>query len=87
MPRHEKTLTEQYQPYIVGFMQFRDGVNYAKDNTFTQQQLGAIQPEEIVRWMQLKVHGTPNPGPDDNDHGRFHIPHRRLGHPPNPGAH
>ena len=38
-PRHEKTLPEQYKPYLVQFMSFRDGRNYQKDEIFSNEEL------------------------------------------------
>ena len=66
MPRHELTLDEQYHPYLVQFMTFRDSVEYERNHQFSQAHLGTIQPEQVVRWMKNKVYGTPEPGPDDN---------------------
>ena len=66
MPRREKTLTEQYKPYLLTFMTFRDGVQYEKEHYFSNETLGNVTPQEIVRWMSLKVYGTPDPTPDDN---------------------
>jgi hypothetical protein len=48
---------ERCKSALVKFMSWRDGTSYAKDHEFTQQQLGAITPEEIHRWMCLKVYG------------------------------
>ena len=47
-------------------MSFRDGVAYPKDCIFTPVELGAIKPNEIVRWFQLKAYGVPDPPNDTN---------------------
>ena len=57
---------QRYKSTLIKFMSWRDGASYAKDHEFTQQQLGAITPEEIHRWMCLKVYGMEEPGPGDN---------------------
>ena len=66
MPRREKTLTEQYKPYLLTFMTFWDGVQYEKEHDFSNEILGNVTPQEIVRWMSLKVYGTPDPTPDED---------------------
>lgn len=65
-PRHEKTLPEQYKPYLVQFMSFRDGRNYQKDDIFSNEELASITPQQLVRFMRLKVYGTPDPPIDAN---------------------
>jgi hypothetical protein len=47
-------------------MSFKDGKAYTKDYDFTDAQLITIQPENLVRWMCLKVYGVADPAPDDN---------------------
>jgi hypothetical protein len=48
------------------FFSHRDGVNYTKDHEFTQQELAAITPPELERWMCKKVYGKEEPGANDN---------------------
>ena len=55
-PRHEKTLPEQYKPYLVQFMSFRDGRNYQKDDIFSNEELASITPQQLVQFMRLKVY-------------------------------
>ena len=62
----EKSLDEQYKPYLIKLMSFKDGVNYASDREFTNEELAQITPETIVRWMCVKAYGIPDPGPNDN---------------------
>jgi hypothetical protein len=40
--------------------------NYAKDYDFSQQELAAITPTELVWWMCHKVYGKEEPDEDDN---------------------
>ena len=61
-----KTLRDQYKSYLIAFMRFRDGVAYEKNHEFSEQELGTITPIQIVRWMSLKVYGTPDPEYDAN---------------------
>jgi hypothetical protein len=63
MPLEPKPI---YKHYVVEFMSFKDGEAYAKDYEFTDAQLKTIQPDDLVRWMCLKVYGVADPAPDDN---------------------
>ena len=47
-------------------MSYRDDEEYERDHDFTPEELNEIQPEEIEKWMCVKVYGIPEPGPDDN---------------------
>jgi hypothetical protein len=47
-------------------MSYRDDEEYERDHEFTPEELNAIQPEEIKKWMCVKVYGIPEPGTDDN---------------------
>jgi hypothetical protein len=47
-------------------MSHRDGQSYAKDYDFSQQELAAITPTELVWWMCHKVYGKEEPDEDDN---------------------
>ena len=66
MIRKEKSLPEQYRPSLIKFMSFKDGRYYAKDHDFSTEELASITPQQIVRYMKLKVYGTPDPPPDAN---------------------
>ena len=44
-------------------MEHKDGVTYAKDKEFSQEELLAITPEHIVRWMTKLAYGTEDPEP------------------------
>jgi hypothetical protein len=56
---------KKHQSYMVNFMRFKDGVHYAKDTYFTKEQLLAIRPVHVRRWLnQLAYHKTA-PTPDD----------------------
>jgi regulator of replication initiation timing len=53
-----------YKPILVAFMAFKDNTHYERDTEFTVEQLGVVQPTDVVRWMQFKAYGVPDPGPD-----------------------
>jgi hypothetical protein len=56
---------KKHQPYILNFMRFKDGVHNVEDTQFTKEQLFAIRPEHLRRWLnQLAYHKTA-PTPDD----------------------
>ena len=62
MPRRpEKSLEEKYKPSLVAVMSFKDSMQYSLNDVFTREQLAALTPDHIVRWMRLKVYGTPDP--------------------------
>ena len=39
---------------------------YEKDHVFSQEELAALAPNDIKRWMCEKAYGTPEPGPNDH---------------------
>jgi hypothetical protein len=39
---------------------------YEKDHVFSQDDLAALTPSDIKRWMCEKAYGTPKPGPNDH---------------------
>jgi len=44
----EQSLNEVNKPYLINLMSFMDGVNYASDREFTNEDLAHITPETIV---------------------------------------
>jgi hypothetical protein len=56
----------EYKKYLVLFMSYKDTQDYPVETVFTQDQLAAIRPADIEKWMCMKVYGTPTPGPEDN---------------------
>jgi hypothetical protein len=57
-----------YKCYVVEFISFKDGEAYAKDYEFTGPQLITIQPDNLMKQvdMCLKVYGVADPAPVDN---------------------
>jgi hypothetical protein len=66
MSRRVKTLPEQYKPRLTQFMSFKDARNYDNDHQFSTEELASVTPQQIVRYMKLKVYGTPDPPRDSN---------------------
>ena len=57
----------KYYTALVAFMNYRDNpeVAYTMQTLFTEEELLTITPEELGRWLNNKVYGMPDPGPDD----------------------
>ena len=55
MPRREKSLEEQYKPYLIRLMRFKDSVDYQPDYEFTNEQLGLIRNVEAIQHSGLFV--------------------------------
>ena len=56
-------------------MQFRYGIDKAKEQKESSAQLESVQPEELVRCMKRQVYGDPDAEQNDNPtHGQalFH---------------
>ena len=66
-----KSLREQYKPSLIAMMNFKDGNRYNDSHEFTTEELVKVNPNDIVRWMKMKVYGTPDPTEEQNPvHGR-----------------
>lgn len=55
----------RYTACLVAFMSYTHGVQYGRDDTFTQEQLLAITPQQVADWLCIKAFGMVNPGEDD----------------------
>ena len=49
-----------------GVMSFVHGVDYGRDRQYTKGELRALSPNDIMRWMNLKTFGIPDPPMDSN---------------------
>jgi hypothetical protein len=58
-----------YQNILVALVSFLDGQAYHKNTVFSQERLGAITADDMLRWMKLKAFGTTHPQPDANPTG------------------
>ena len=47
-------------------MSFVHGVDYGKNRQYTKGELRALTPKDIVRWMNFKTFGIPDPPIDTN---------------------
>ena len=56
----------RYKSNLRRFMKFLDGRNYAENHQFTDDQLGALEPFDIYRWLATMAYGTDDPGPEDD---------------------
>ena len=65
-PIGDPALAKRYKPTLVAFVSHKDGQNYDKEHKFTQQELAAITPMDLLWWMCLKVYSKEEPVPDDN---------------------
>ena len=41
------------------------GNDYSIEREYTDDGKRQVTPEELVRWLNLRTFGVPNPGPDD----------------------
>ena len=66
MPWTGNTIKAQYKPYLVKFVSFKGGIQYALDYDFMNEDLGSITTAEIVLWTHLKVYGNPGTNLNNN---------------------
>jgi len=64
-----------YHATLVHFMTFTNGIAYAKDHQFVQDELAPLTPDDVARWMCQKEYGTPEP--DANPQLKLD-PHRSI---------
>ena len=57
---------QKYQSTLRQFMTYNNSIAYPKEHAFSVEELSAITPESIYRWMCSKLYHTPEPGPNDN---------------------
>ena len=50
-----------YHATLIYFMTFTNGIAYAKDHQFVQDELAPLTPDDVARWMYQKAYGTPEP--------------------------
>lgn len=61
--------SNDYRPHLAKLMSFLDNVKYPKETVFTQERLLQIKPNDILRWMNVRAFGVPNPPPNANPLG------------------
>ena len=62
-----------YKPILARMMSYLDDQIYDQDENFTEQQLGALTANDVMRWFNFETFGVPDP-PNDHDM----IPNRRT---------
>ena len=68
---NEPTQSPVYKSVLIAMMSYRDGIEYSKSYKFSPEELGEVTPEDVYKWMAMKVYGRPDPNNDDNPtHGR-----------------
>ena len=55
-----------YKPSPDHLMSFISGTEIARDYVYTDDELCAVEPKHVLRWMKLRAFGTVNPGVDAN---------------------
>jgi hypothetical protein len=55
-----------YHATLIHFMTFTNGIAYAKDHQFVQDELAPLTSDDVARWMCQKAYSTPEPDPDAN---------------------
>jgi hypothetical protein len=53
-----------YHATLIRFMTVMNGIAYAKDHQFVQDELTPLTPDDVARWMCQKAYGTSEPDPD-----------------------
>jgi hypothetical protein len=65
MGRNKKTQDDTYKPHFIKFMAWRIGKAdnyYSLSHEFSQEDLLAVTPEDVVGYMSLKAYGRRDPG-------------------------
>ena len=56
----------KYKPSLDSLLSFVHGCEYDKNKAYTKRELRAITPTDVLRWMNLKTFGNPDPANDAN---------------------
>ena len=56
----------QYKVTLDHLMSFVHGIDYGRDHTYTKGELRALNPLDVLRWMNVKTFGDPDPAVDAN---------------------
>ena len=59
-------VAKDYKPSLDNVMSFVHGIDYGRDRQYTKGELRALTPHDIMRWMNLKTFGIPDPPIDAN---------------------
>jgi len=58
-----------YKPVLVAMMSYLDDIAYNIDHNFSENQLGELTPADVLRWLNYKTYGDPEPDVDANPIG------------------
>ena len=56
---------ERYKSHLKGLQEFRLNGSFDLDHQWTDEDLYAITPRDVCRYLKKKAYGTPDPGPGD----------------------
>jgi hypothetical protein len=56
---------KKHQSYMVKFMSYKNNTVYPHDRQFTKEEILAIRPGHVRRWLNQLAYHTPTPGPND----------------------
>jgi hypothetical protein len=63
----ESKMVDSYHGVLRRLMAYLHEVDpYEKEHVFSQEELAALTPEDIKRWMCVKAYGMPEPGPNNH---------------------
>jgi hypothetical protein len=54
-------MVDTYRAALVKFMSYIDDQEYEKDQDFSNEELGAIKPSDVKRYMEFRAYGVENP--------------------------
>lgn len=54
---------ERYKSHLKGLQEFRLNGSFDLDHQWTDEDLYAITPRDVCRYLKKKAYGTPDPGP------------------------
>ncbi len=64
--RQPAIMVDTYKAILVHFMSYVSGHAYDKDYEFSQEELGALNPLDVKKYMCMKAYGTAEPNRDDH---------------------
>ena len=62
----------KYQANMVKMMSYLDNQAYNKDEVFTEQRRQLITAEDVLKWLNFRCFGDPDPPSDQNPDARHH---------------
>lgn len=60
------TSRAKYKPTLVSMMSHMDSQQYPNNHEFTDEHLSTVTPVAVLRWMNTKAFGMPDPPIDAN---------------------